>query len=661
LTEPTAATAADVFTAVSVRPDVAAAVVEALSPRLRKRLDAAVAKLRDRPATRDGDTWRIAVDDEAALTLDAPGGVVTRDEQVVCACLLAPACSHRAAVVSGLGVALEEPAEAGEAAEADAPAESADTDDRPPADHRPESVQAAATDPKEAAARVSAAQALRDAAAAVLDAGTAGSGAVVQAGLLRAAHTAKLAGLHRAAAAAVAVTAGLRAARADDPAFRLAELTDQLVELLDVAHRVSAGETGGEITGTARQAYAHAGSLRLHGLFTETIRTDTGHAGVVTYTVGADGVLRTVADVMPGGPERIAGAAARAIRMGDAAVDHHALTRAGLLVSGATESPTGRLGAGAAVKAVRSSGVSWHTEPLASLWDTPPADQAVRAAAAAELPRNIRRAGAELMFLDAEILGAAPGDGGADRVLARCGSLFVSLLVADDHPKLAYRDNLRLLASRRGLRIRLVGRLEPGPAPAVRVLAVAPDPDQPTGLTLADALHGRVNLGLDRLRHADVGGSSGAAREHASPADGSGVRPVTPPFATLTAAGTADEASPAYVIRRHVERAVTGGRQALALAAAPRTGPGLAPGPSAFARDTSRLRRCGMAGGAAVLDRLAAAAGDRGRDVFGRLLPADTGRLADAWLAAALYERAVGSVLTASAWGAPEGAKAAAE
>lgn len=660
MTEPTAATAADVFTAVSVRPDVAAAIVEALSPRLRKRLDAAVAKLRDRPATRDGDTWRIAVDDEAALTLDAPGGVVTRDEQVVCACLLAPACSHRAAVVSGLGVALEEPAEAAEPAEADAPAESADTHDRPPADDRPEAVQAAATDPKEAAARASAAQALRDAAAAVLDAGTAGSGAVVQAGLLRAAHTAKLAGLHRAAAAAVAVTAGLRAARADDPAFRLAELTDQLVELLDVAHRVSAGETGGEITGTARQAYAHAGSLRLHGLFTEPIRTDTGHAGVVTYTVGADGVLRTVADVMPGGPERIAGAAARAIRMGDAAVDHHALTRAGLLVSGATESPTGRLGAGAAVKAVRSSGVSWHAEPLSSLWDTPPADQAARAAAAAELPQNIRRAGAELMFLDAEILGAAPGDDGADRVLARCGSLLVSLLVADDHPKLAYRDNLRLLASRPGLRLRLVGRLEPGPAPAVRVLAVAPDPDQPTGLILVDALQGRVNLGLDRLRHADLGGSSAAAPEHAAAADGSGVRPATPPFATLTAAG-ADDASPAYVIRRQVERAVTGGRQALALAAAPRTGPGLAPGPSAFARDTSRLRRCGMAAGAAVLDRLAAAAADRGRDVFGRLLPADIGRLTDAWLAASLYERAVGSVLTASAWGAPEGAKAAAE
>ncbi|MEU1544081.1 hypothetical protein ABZ461_39605, partial [Actinacidiphila glaucinigra] len=45
-----------------VAPAVTAELVEALSPRLRKRLDSAVAKLAARPAAVDGDTVRIAVD-----------------------------------------------------------------------------------------------------------------------------------------------------------------------------------------------------------------------------------------------------------------------------------------------------------------------------------------------------------------------------------------------------------------------------------------------------------------------------------------------------------------------------------------------------------------------------------------------------------------------
>ncbi|MYS46576.1 hypothetical protein GTY23_36415, partial [Streptomyces sp. SID5998] len=52
-----------------VAPSVTAELVEALSPRLRKRLDAGVAKLLARPAVRAGDTVRIAVDDETDVVL----------------------------------------------------------------------------------------------------------------------------------------------------------------------------------------------------------------------------------------------------------------------------------------------------------------------------------------------------------------------------------------------------------------------------------------------------------------------------------------------------------------------------------------------------------------------------------------------------------------
>ncbi|MEV5136027.1 hypothetical protein AB0K87_37435, partial [Streptomyces sp. NPDC053705] len=79
-----------------VAPEVTATLVEDLSPRLRKRLDAAVTKLGARPVQHDGDTVTIAVDEETDLRLHAPGGVVVTADAITCGCLLAPACVHRA-------------------------------------------------------------------------------------------------------------------------------------------------------------------------------------------------------------------------------------------------------------------------------------------------------------------------------------------------------------------------------------------------------------------------------------------------------------------------------------------------------------------------------------------------------------------------------------
>ncbi|MFB6670768.1 hypothetical protein ACFCWE_36190, partial [Streptomyces parvus] len=96
-----------------VAPEVTATLVESLSPRLRKRLDAAVTKLAARPVHRDGDTTTIEVDDETELRLHAPGGVVAQVEDVTCGCLLAPACVHRAAAACAAPPAgvVPEPAE----------------------------------------------------------------------------------------------------------------------------------------------------------------------------------------------------------------------------------------------------------------------------------------------------------------------------------------------------------------------------------------------------------------------------------------------------------------------------------------------------------------------------------------------------------------------
>lgn len=190
-----------------VAPAVTAQLVAALTPRLRKRLDGGVVKIAGRPVTRDGDIVRIAVDDDTDLELHVSDGAVTSAEAIRCGCLLAPDCLHRAAAASAAPIA--EPAES--SAEGPSPTEpprtappvptSTPTTAPTPATAPPSATASAGAPPEDLTpesatpAQCAAAVALRDAAAAVLEAGTDGAGAVLQAELLRAAHTARLAGL----------------------------------------------------------------------------------------------------------------------------------------------------------------------------------------------------------------------------------------------------------------------------------------------------------------------------------------------------------------------------------------------------------------------------------------------------------------------------------
>jgi hypothetical protein len=592
-----------------VAPAVTAELVEALSPRLRKRLDAGVAKLADSPTIVDGDTVRVAVDDTTHVELHAPGGTVTTPDAIRCGCLLAPACLHRAAVASAAPIAepTEDPAadEPAAAVPASEPAPALAPEPEPTLAtaraEEPEQTQPG-TEPETAAATVAqrtAAQALMTAASAVLDAGTDGSGAVLQAELLRAAHTARLAGLPRAAASAVSVVTALRAARSADPAYRLADLVSVLGDVLAVAHRVPDAE-GAELTelrGTSRQPYRPDGSLRLYGLFSEPVLTASGYAGAVTWTADADGRLYQVSDVAPGGAGRAVGAADRAVRIGDTALTHRELSRAGLAVSGATVSPTGRLGAGARVRAVRASGVDWRAEPLDRLWAVPVAEQVARALTG----------GPGLLFLDVTMTGTVREATG-DCLLAECGGVALRLTVAHDHPALPHRDNHRLLAAARGSRLRIVARLTPAGHPRATLLAT----EHPT----APGTH--VDVGLDRLQHADLPAMSPS--------------PASPPLTVPTP----DEA-PIHLLRRRVHQAVSGGRRVLSL-------------PGSTTTDARRLGRHGLSTAGDILSELHAAAAERSRDVFGRLLPADTDRFARAWLAATRYTDELDRALCTAAW-----------
>ncbi|MFD7644516.1 hypothetical protein ACFV4P_28160 [Kitasatospora sp. NPDC059795] len=591
----------------AVAAEVVAEVVSALSARLQKRLDGAAAKLADRPPVRTGDDWSVRIDDETVLVLHAPDGTVRTADDVRCGCLLAPGCLHRAAAVTAAPLA--------------APAdEQTPTGRQTPAGPVPDT--AVEKEEPLTPAEAEAVDRLRRVAADTLAAGISGAGSVQQAELLRTAHQARLLGLHRPAALAATVVTRLRAARAAEPDHRLADLAAAHRELLDATTVF----TPRQVRAAARQTYREVGSLRLYGLFAEPVVSAT-HAGVTVWVVDGAGQLATVSDVTPHADPteaaQLAGAAAgRPVRLGDATLSHRDLARAGLAVQGATRTDSGRLGAGAKVRAVRAAGAGWDEEPAARLWAEPVPAQVERALAAGRIPHEQRPAGSDLLFLDVTVLGPGTVPGStAPQLLAECAGSTVALLPAQDHPRLAFAANLAALASAPGLPLRVVGRLERATHPRLRLLAAAPAPGPGPVLALPPEYRNRINLGLERLQHADLLPD----------------RPETLPPAAAFA-----PQPPFHLLARPLEQAVTGGRRALAGRS------------DRAATEARRLRSAGLATAAQLLTAVHAAAADQERDVFGRLHTTDHLAFATAWLAAARYQEEVTTALCAAAW--PTGA-----
>ncbi|MGW0706329.1 hypothetical protein ACWD4G_10240 [Streptomyces sp. NPDC002643] len=740
-------------------PDVVAAAVESLTSRLRKKLDAAIESYAALPVTADAGALRIRCGEDAEVTL-TPGasGALTDPEQVLCSCLLAPRCLHRAAVLGVCPVAdaddlADMPAEttaasgagagahgeAGVSASGGTPARPADSvepsattvapaattpaapasartaaptaptptgsnaadADRTPAD--PNSAGRAPTDANPAgrtpaaptSAQVSAARALWAAAAAVLSAGVPAAGAVPQAELLRAAHTARLAGLHRAEAAALRVVRGLRGARARHDGHRLADLVANVRELLLTAGLLMVADPDQALIGTARRAYRPGGGLRVHGVCREPVIAATGYGGVVTHLVSDDGRWFSIADVKPGGPARARGAATATVALGSGSLNHSQLSRGGLLITGATLSPDGRLGSGKGVRATPVAGLPWTSEPgasagagtgtgtragaganagtststgtgtgagtragsdasagsgtgsgtstgagsgtgvgpgsgpLAALFARPLAEAVAErlAGAPGADPERAEQAARELIGCDLVLVGAA-----GDQLLARElapgrpveeGPL-IRLTPANGHPDLAHTANFHRLASRPGLRLRVIGRLDPDRAATLRPLAVGPVPGIEATLRLPSDWQGRADLGYDRLEGV-----------HLPPADS---LPPVEGLAALVPDPLAE--APLWRLRRLVEVAVSGGRRAVAEPArdGDRAGAGAA------------LRRSGFRAAADLAIALTSEADRRTRDVFGRTEEADPDGYARAWLAAAAYLSTTEQALVRATW-----------
>jgi hypothetical protein len=566
---------------------VLAEILDALPPRLRKRLDAMAQRAAEWKLDQ-GDPEQVIlahVDDETVVTLRARNGAIRSAEDVHCNCLLAPACLHRAAL-AGLAPPLDADAEQPAAERSISPS-------LPPSVPSPASL----TD-----AERSAAQALWDTGSTLLVGGMIGASLFNEAQMRRAAHQARALGLYRAATLGTRIAAGLRAARERRDDYSLPQLTADLRDLLLVARSllratdsVDSAELA-ELRGSARRSYDHHGGLRLYGLFSEPVIASSGHAGVVTYLVDETGTLWTTANVMPGDAGRVRPAYNTAAGVGGTVLTHRELTRGGLIVSGASSSADGRLSSGSSTRAVKAAGVTWDLPPIAALFDHSLEKQVERAFAAAdqEGPEGLDRAGADLVFLRLRVLG--PTEHGF-AAAAESGESVYCVPPQAGHG-LPYRGNLEALASQ-GLDIRVIARLDRHRPSTLHLLAASPA-DQ-SSVALPPEWAGRINLGLDSLTPANV---RRAATDLAADLD-------APP----------SNGTPLHLLRHRIEQAVAGGRVVTAAAAAD--------------REAARLRQSSLHTAGDLLTGLVAAAPTK-RDAFGR--PLSHRDYLEAWLAAAHYE-----------------------
>ncbi|MFC9648086.1 hypothetical protein [Streptomyces sp. NPDC056937] len=613
-----------------VSAEVAAGALDLLPARLRKRVDGAVAKAAGWPveATADGVLVRVAED--TALTLKVTAGVVAAAEDAVCGCLLAPACLHRAAVLSLAPLAVDQAAPASASASAPAPAlASASASASAPATASAPTV---AVEPALTPAQANALDALRDAVTAVLVAGVSGSGAVHRAELLHAAHSARLAGLYRPAGTAVRITRLLGEARSDDPAFRLSGLSGELAELLDLVRRPAAALS------PARRDYRPQGPLRLYGLFTEPVVTASGYAGATVYALTPDGSLRTLSDVAPGGPERALQASGSPVPGGCALGLRELGDGGGVILTAPTVSPDGRIGGGGAVRSVRAAGAGWREAPLAALWERPPAEQLASALRWLSEPADAREAGGDLLFLDGVVTGAG---------FTVAAGPTLRPAAPDERPELPYAENLSLFAGRRGLALRLIARVVPDRPDRVLVLAASwsGHDGEPVRADLGLRLLNRAHIPAGPARPTEPAGPTGPTGPTAAGAPSGPAVPARPSVPAGLTGPTEGEAPPALpieldLLRRTVDRAVAGGRAVTAA--------------SADGELPRRLRAVGLTTGARRVEALLEAAADRRHDVLGRLLPADPGGFALAWLAAAVYASAATESLLVAAWAPPD-------
>ncbi|MEV0645084.1 hypothetical protein AB0I28_07450 [Phytomonospora sp. NPDC050363] len=529
----------------------------------------------------DGPVWTVATGTQI-VRLD--GEAITTAAQVSCDCLLTPRCLHllaTLAVLEAVGGKAVDTTDASEPETASGPA------DEP----RPVPVPVRLT-----ARQREAAELAWQAGAALLAEGAARAGSPARDALRHAADSSRRAKLPLLSTVATRVVTDLNTLAKDRPSFRLQTLTADLQLLLSLAARLRGEPTDADV-GVARRDYTDRSAGRFLGICAERIVTTSGYAGVVTYVVDPDRRIWTVADVRPGGADRVL----EAYRTTSSGLPSpYELSRAGVFAAGLRMSADGRLGRAGSADAARVPETAWTDPQLDPLWTEPLDAQLDRVVPVLTADEADRRAGDDLIFAEVTVGELRPG-----ALTVYAGDVPISVLAATDaRPAVG---NLRRLAAHRGATARMILRVHPSLPRTAFPVAVG----ECAELRLKSAWTGRANLTIDELPggQADTLGSA-----HAT-----GIDPLDP-------------------VSRVRSRTVLSGRTALRSAALPAT--------------VATLRRHRLTTAAVLLDRLAEAANATVVSPTGETAPAAPDALAAAWIACGAYETAARQALLRRLWSA---------
>lgn len=495
----------------SDRPRVAALVlsqlIDAAPSRVRKRLDKEpeIADSWEWETTEDG--WMIAAGEET-VTLRVTANVLDSVEAASCSCLLSPRCFHLLACVNRL-----QPA--GELA-----VDTVDiqTDSKPTNTISETSVAEVSIDGemRETAIRV------RRELQLLIQVGARRADLLRQSGLLRAAHQCRAVGLINLGNQILRIIESLRRQRDNSDTADSQALTEGMSLALQQSEMfLSKVELPRAVVGQARREFESCDVGKLVGVCAEPILTLSGYAGVVIYLQAVDSSaaakrhhLFNVGQARPGDSQWTVQAYRGGIDMGNQTLQASEVCRRQLLVQNLTVSSDGRLGKGQSTRWVlteRSSNVYPFSQ---GRFGNSLREQVADVFESAALPVEQRTSGWDLIAFDAQILGAQ----GSALVVRVVGSDTAwKLRIANDHPALAFRHNLSLLARCPQLLLRCLGRMRIHSAGEIDLLAIAQGNvdlwrtekdhgDSLPKLNIDDAWKGICNLGLDRLERSNIEG-----------------------------------------------------------------------------------------------------------------------------------------------------------
>lgn len=588
----------------TVAPGVLGEILASAPARLQRKLD------KNPQAAEDWD-WQnqdneVVVDTGSETVTLKADGIQTVDD-VACTCLLSPRCFHVVATLILLEIA-----DAGEESEAAVEPEVIEDDE----ENRLTNKQARA------------AKEMFTVLGTILAGGLRAAGTSQQSRLLRVVHECRSHGLHRLAASGLRVLQHIRQLRIDSHAtdevaseFESDVAVADLGDALEVAWRLCQLEENAAlpapIVGTARRRYTPFTSMKLHGLFSEPILTNSGYAGAVTYLISEDGWMASVSDVQPGDASRLRQAWKSGVDVAGMSISNRELSRSALLISQATRSADGRIGGGQSARAVAVKTDGWSCDAIQKRFEESLTAQIEKCFTLQTLPFEQRPAGSDLVFITAEIMGYM-----GHRLIARDINSDHSLQfsIPIDHEDVPFRENFCLLARAPGQFWQCIGRVQMNQPSAVSLLALSPHSiGGEHSFSLPDGMSFHIDLGFDEL-----------SRSHFTKAERS---PVQLPVQAATNTVSDD------VLFRWLRAIAIGGRHAVPSGKV-----------NAMVRDARHLAKQLRPTASALLTNLAETAVSTSTDLRGLRFPANSESLAQHWLAAEFAYRSSKRHLAQKMW-----------